>query len=393
MSRNKKNKTTRQTNTCSLIDESVDLSIGSSFFDFFTKSLLTNGFKNRYFSFYGFKNVIYFYKSFGPSVLNPLKLIKIPKSSNKTRLVYLNSMYDRLFADRVLKSLPTVHSKFVYGLEDRPFYLISKKINSFYKSKKYFFVIGDFKNFSDSIPKIVLQKLIQNSELFNSKQKSDLKYFLNKSVFDGESLHTKLNGMHTGTAITNYLLNYFLLDFDNYLAKHSNYYMRVGDDFVCVFKQNNSSKQVTDFINSFQKSKNLEINVDVFRDNFEFLAYRYSNGKIKVRDSSVKKFLANVSSKLQVLDADLDSKICSLDAIYKKRNGLLDLQKKFLLDYRFVNCNEQIKLISREIKRYQNRFLFGYLGFKNSSELNLLLNSLKIKSFQKLYYENKINKK
>jgi hypothetical protein len=385
-------KKSKKTTTISLADKSVDLSVGSSFFDFFYNSLIKGNFNIRYFSFFGYKKLIYFYKAFIPNTLNSLKLISIPKSSGKKRLVYVNSLYDRLYAHRLLETLPKVQSEYVYGIDGKPFYQISKKLNSFYKSNKYKFLIGDFKNFSDSIPKEVLRKLIEESEIFDEQMKYHLKYFLNKSVFDGESLHTQINGMHTGTPLTNYVLNYFLYEFDNFLAHQATFYMRVGDDFVCVLKKEQSDVLVQKFIKKFQEENKLEICFDILDDDFEFLAYKYTQNTISVRDSSVKKFLSRVSAKLQVLDADLETKITLLDRIYNGPNGLYELQKQFLLDYRFFNSESQIKFLSREIKRYQNRFLFGYQGFKNITELNLILKSLNITSFEKLFYQYKLRK-
>jgi hypothetical protein len=168
--------------------------------------------------------------------------------------------------------------------------------------------------------------------------------------------------------------------------------MRVGDDFVCVLKKEQSDVLVQKFIKKFQEENKLEICFDILDDDFEFLAYKYTQNTISVRDSSVKKFLSRVSAKLQVLDADLETKITLLDRIYNGPNGLYELQKQFLLDYRFFNSESQIKFLSREIKRYQNRFLFGYQGFKNITELNLILKSLNITSFEKLFYQYKLRK-
>jgi len=385
-------KFSKHTNTLSQVGKSVDLPTSSSFFNFFVNSLLNSSFNSRYFSFYGYKKLIYFYKSFSAGCLNSLKLIKIPKSSDKKRLVYVNSLYDRLYADSLLKSLPKTHSDFVYGISDKPFYTISKKLNSFYKTKKYKFLIGDFKNFSDSIPKKKLQDLINNSDYFDISTKSHLSYFLNKSTFDGDNLLSSLDGMHTGTPITNYLLNHFLCKFDNFLVKNSTFFMRVGDDFVCVLKREDSEAVIANFIENFQKDNSLQINFAMYKEDFEFLAYRYFQNVISVRKSSVNKFLGNIASKLQVVDADLDKKIHLLKKIYYGPNGLYQVKKDFLLDYRFLNDSNQVKSISREIKRYQNRFLFGYMGFKNSNELNLILKTLKIKSFEQLFYDYKLRK-
>ena len=385
---------TKRTNTCSLAGESVDLPTSSSF-SFFVR-LFEKSSCAKHFSFFAFNKLPLFYRFFTNSGLGFLQLIKIPKGSSRFRKVYIYSFFDSLLASRVLAGLPRVHSVNVYGYHDKPAYMVSKKLASFFKAGKYCFVVGDFENFSDSIPKSVLRNLVLESDKFSFIQKRQLLYFINKSVFDGVNLCSSLKGVHTGTPVTNYLLNLFLLEFDNFLSSNSKYYMRVGDDFVCVLDKNVESQKLESlfgYVNDFSKTNDVCINFSHKNSEIEFLGYLYKSNIVSVRPKSMKKFIANFANKLQVVDACLETKIRLLKKIYFKKNGLLDLQKQFLLDYRLMTDPIQVKQISRETNRYLNRFLFGYMGFRNSRDLNCVLKTIGILSFEKLFYNSRANQK
>ncbi len=333
----------------------------------------------------------------------PLKVSTVRKPNGTNRMIYNYNYRDRLLSAKLCSSLSpeqirSIVSKNSYGISKQPvYYALKNKVKKYKRAIKndtnLFYIVGDFKNFADSIPKSEILTQLENVDFLSSQQKQDFSYFVSKSMFLEGVWSTSLRGLHSGVSAINLLWNFFLRDFDSFVDKSSQFFVRVGDDFFVVCDNKASRDLLKNYIQSFTAQYGMQVKIqdgDLSKPHhYEFLSYVFNGNPLELRPKSVARFLHKICTLLQPINASLDRKQKKLKTIYYKTNGLKDTILDFLYAYPYLESDKQAKFISNYVKARINYYLFAYKGKANSSELEDILKELGIISLYSYFWRLK----
>lgn len=231
-------------------------------------------------------------------------MLKVKKYNSLPRKICVSTISDRLVMEAIREYLLTI---FTF---DKMHTAITEKVSIFsdaYKSERYTLIYKtDVHAFYDNVNHKILLKKLKNEKVDDDIITLIYNILTNKQ----KVVNSKKNkdcivskkGIPQGLCISNILANIYMLDLDNKISSiQDSIYIRYVDDIIIFSNKKylkfplklemmklglKLNKEKTDIVNLKENPKTL----------IEFIGYSIKDGRISVRESSVKSFMDSIES-------------------------------------------------------------------------------------------------
>jgi len=327
--------------------------------------------------------------------------IKIPKKNKpEDRTVFIHTVKERVKNQAIYRVIEPIFDKyfsnFLYSYrQSHPHYEAIKSAAKRYRREKDtdYILIGDISNYSDNMDKAILRKKIKEIGLGNQTEKLLDLYIDNTYSEKGVVICPKV-GVITGLPVTVLFNNLYLDEIDKYIGKKVSLYRRVGDDFIIFDKSLTKIEEINKYLSeklvTLMIPKNQQ-KISILKANtpFKFLGYKFSDGKISINDSSLRKILIRWKNKLKYYPISTKIKLRRLKKILFEQDPIHNDFIEIINQYNQTNDIEQIKKMSNYFYRKLTIYFFGKYSKRNQRLVAELTANLNIPSF--LGYYKKIH--
>jgi RNA-directed DNA polymerase len=163
-------------------------------------------------------------------------------------------------------------------------------------------VDADLKSYFDTIPHDRLMAQL-GQKVSDGRVLNLIEMFLKQGVLDDLSEWTPEMGSPQGAVISPVLSNIYLNPLDHQMAKAGFEMVRYADDFVILCRSPEQANQALAMVQDWTAAAGLTLHptktriVDAKEDAFEFLGYRFEDGKRYPRAKSLKKLKDTIRAK------------------------------------------------------------------------------------------------
>lgn len=163
-------------------------------------------------------------------------------------------------------------------------------------------VDADLKSYFDSILQDLLMDLVRE-QIVDGRVLSLLEAFLAQPIMEGLKRHTAPNGTPQGAVISPLLSNIYLDSLDHLMASHGYEMTRYADDFVIQCRTQAEAEKALALVQVWAQAQGLTLHpdktriVDVRQNGFEFLGYRFFQGRRWPRTKSRQKLKDTIRRK------------------------------------------------------------------------------------------------
>jgi RNA-directed DNA polymerase len=177
-----------------------------------------------------------------------------------------------------------------------------RRVDELLKDGAVFVVDADLKSYFDTIPHAGLLDLI-GQKVSDGRIMKLLGQFLRQGVLDGLAAWTPEEGTPQGAVISPLLSNIYLDPLDHVMAGEWFEMVRYADDFVVLCRSEAQAAQALAAIAAWTARAGLVLHpdkthlIDARTQSFDFLGYRFANGRRWPRDKSLTKLRDNVRAK------------------------------------------------------------------------------------------------
>jgi RNA-directed DNA polymerase len=177
-----------------------------------------------------------------------------------------------------------------------------RRVDELLKDGAVFVVDADLKSYFDTIPHAGLLDLI-GQKVSDGRIMKLLGQFLRQGVLDGLAAWTPEEGTPQGAVISPLLSNIYLDPLDHVMAGEGFEMVRYADDFVVLCRSEAQAAQALAAIAAWTARAGLVLHpdkthlIDARTQSFDFLGYRFANGRRWPRDKSLTKLRDNVRAK------------------------------------------------------------------------------------------------
>ena len=215
-----------------------------------------------------------------------------------------------------------------------------RRVDELLRDGAVFVVDVDLKSFFDTIPHDRLLAEV-GRKVTDGKLLKLLRQFLQQGVLDGLQAWTPDEGTPQGAVISPLLSNIYLDPLDQTMAAQGFEMVRYADDFVVLCRNEAQAARALSVVEDWTASAGLVLHpdktriVDARTQSFDFLGYRFANGRHWPRDKSLDKVKATIRDKtrrtagdsLRSIIDDLNPVLRGWFAYYKHshRRALCDL--------------------------------------------------------------------
>jgi len=267
------------------------------------------------------------------------------------RSIYTVNLEDKIVQRAIINVISSYYdselSEDVYSYRKgrSVFKAISKIIRVLRNMKDKKVYKSDFKNFNESIDLDILKRKIK---ILFAQEQDVLKLFC--------ALLNSLSNIHylpKGMPLTNFLLNIYLIDFDEAIAERSDIYIRYADDFLVFVPKNYSIEETEKVIKEEASKLHLKLNEVKTKfvgreEEFEFLGYKFAirdKLKISLSDralSAVKRRIRRLTDKKKYpkLTKRNYKESQDLENIIKRINYYFSSRKKMSVCKYFCRVND-----------------------------------------------------
>ena len=177
-----------------------------------------------------------------------------------------------------------------------------RRVDELLKDGSVFVVDADLKSFFDTIPHDRLLAEV-GRKVTDGKIMELLGRFLRQGVLDGLAAWTPEEGTPQGAVISPLLSNIYLDPLDHLVAGNGFEMVRYADDFVVLCRSEAQAARALAVIKEWTARAGLTLHptktriVDARTQSFEFLGYRFANGRRWPRDKSLGKLKDAIRAK------------------------------------------------------------------------------------------------
>jgi RNA-directed DNA polymerase len=169
-----------------------------------------------------------------------------------------------------------------------------RRVDGLLKAGAVFVVDADLKSYFDTIPHDRLLAEV-GCKVSDGTIMKLLEQFLQQGVLDGLAAWTPEQGTPQGAVISPLLSNIYLDPLDHAMAAQGLEMVRYADDFVVLCRSEAQAARALEVIKAWTAQAGLTLHpdkthiVDARTQGFEFLGYRFANGRRWPRDKSLAK--------------------------------------------------------------------------------------------------------
>jgi RNA-directed DNA polymerase len=248
----------------------------------------------------------------------------IPKSDGKMRPLGIPTVQDRIVQGAVLQAIEPIFEKefaaHSYGFRPgRSCRDALRRVQQLLETGHRFVVDADLKSYFDTIPHEQLMSLVRK-RVADGRVLTLIESFLEAQIMEEASQWTPTAGAPQGAVLSPLLSNIYLDPLDHQMAAGGYEMVRYADDFVILCKTKEQAQAALDAVSAWVAQAGLTLHPDKTRivdsqmGPFEFLGYRFENGRRWPRHKSMMKLRENIRAKtrrndgraLQVIIADVN---------------------------------------------------------------------------------------
>jgi RNA-directed DNA polymerase len=177
-----------------------------------------------------------------------------------------------------------------------------RRVDELLKAGFTYIVDADLKSYFDTIPHDRLMALV-GQKVSDGRVLTLIEMFLKQAVLDDLKEWTPEKGSPQGAVISPLLSNIYLNPLDHLMAQEGFEMVRYADDFVILCRSSEEATRALAVVQAWTAAAGLTLHptktriVNAKEDAFEFLGYRFANGKRYPRAKSLTKLKDTIRAK------------------------------------------------------------------------------------------------
>lgn len=335
-------------------------------------------------------------KSF--QVIDPVQVSSIAKSTGGTRMIYTYTVKERIKAQAIYRQVqylfepffsPNLYSYRTGYAHHKIVRDLAKRYQRHY-GKDYVFRT-DITSYTESLDVELLKVQLQQMKFDTDVYRWLCLYMNNDLCQDGAI--SSAPALVTGVPIVGLFANLYLSNMDHLLSKHVAFYRRMGDDIVMADLDQLKMQVATNMLQKTLSQQHLSLSEEktymgLNTTDFELLGYVFSGRKLRIRPSSVDRFLSSIRSVLSYRDVSLAIKQKYFHKVCYHFSKSLHVQTHaFLSAYRCVTDQQQVHEINAAIWKYIARYFWKQATPHNVTKTKQLLKDMPIPLFSSYFFD------
>lgn len=276
----------------------------------------------------------------------PLKKIEISKeNSEEKRPIALSSIKDKLIQKVLYTSLrdyfETTFSDKSYAYRQNKSTLKAINRTSLFIQEKNFWVLkADIDNFFETINHDKLLKIL-DKQISDKRIIKLISLFIQTGAFKSFDYFEHIEGVHQGDILSPLLSNIYLDLMDKFLEKLEISHVRYADDFVVLFKDEQTAIKTKELLQSFLKTLDLNLEesktqISHIKDGFIFLGVHFVGKNRFVDNERLQKSISHIHN--------LSKTKLGFKGFIEDINSYLQALKNYYLKIIQVNSSQHLLL-------------------------------------------------
>jgi RNA-directed DNA polymerase len=174
-----------------------------------------------------------------------------------------------------------------------------RQVWNLYTSGYNYILDADLKSYFDTIDHDILMEMVKD-KISDSRVLDLIRQYLNQEVMETAKVWTPERGTPQGAVISPLLANIYLNPLDHLMADKGFQMIRYADDFMIMCKSQEEAEEALQIVKVWCEKMKLTLHpektkiVNSQEEEFEFLGYRFKNGKRFASKKSLVKFRSNI---------------------------------------------------------------------------------------------------